>query len=375
MKKHVILGIISILLVGVILLSACGSQTTTSTSSTSSTTSTSLSTSTTSASSTTTSTQVYELKWAEWSPVAVNHADEIIKDIETRSGGRIKITLYEAQSLLQRNDHYRGVQTGVADVGRYVIGMAAGADPLNSIVTLPGLVYPTRIAGGAIYSELRNRFPELDQEYEKAGLKWIPMGPMPGSQIGLTSKKVVNIPSDVAGMRLITDPSWFPYLTSVGAVPQEVSTPDWYSALEKGMAEGLVTGLPVMNAYKITGLFNAYGLFGEVGLGSQFCGFFVNLKTWNSLPPDLQEVITGALERTLFRDDQRDLKAIDEIVAGAVQQGKVVTNVSSSNIQPWIDAAKSIVDDKVAKLGAAGQPNARQIYDYTVQLIKSYSLK
>ncbi|MBN1367893.1 MAG: TRAP transporter substrate-binding protein DctP [Dehalococcoidales bacterium] len=372
MRKYGLWGVISIILMGIILLSACGTTTSTTTTQTFATTT---QTSTTTSSSTSTSTKVYELKWAEWSPVAVNHADEIIQDIETRSEGRIKITLYEAQSLLQRNDHYRGIQSGVADIGRYVIGMAAGADPLNSIVTLPGLVYTTRIAGGSIYSELRNKFPELDQEYEKAGLKWIPMGPMPGTQIGLTSKKVVNTPSDVAGLRLIADPSWFPYLTSIKAVPQEVSTPDWFTALEKGMADGLVTGLPVMNAYKITGLFNSYALFGEVGLGSQFCGFFVNLEKWNSLPPDLQEIIVGAIERTLFRDDQRDLQAIDAIVSEAVQQGKTVTNVTSSNVQPWIDAAKPIVDDKIAKLEAGGQPNARQIYDYLVQLLNSYSLK
>ncbi len=371
MRKYALWGIITVIIMGVILLSACGTTTSTTQTSTTTTAQTSVTTS----SPTTTSDKVYELKWAEWSPVAVNHADDIIKDIETRSGGRIKITLYEAQSLLQRNDHYRGIQTGVADIGRYVIGMAAGADPLNSIVTLPGLVYPTRIAGGAIYSELRSKFPELDQEYEKAGLKWIPMGPMPGSQIGLTGNKVVNTPADIAGMRLIADPSWFPYLTSIGAVPQEVSTPDWFTALEKGMAEGLVTGLPVMNAYKITGLFNSYAMFGEVGLGCQVCGFFVNLKTWNSLPPDLQDVIVGALERTLFRDDQRDLKAIDTIVSTAIQDGKTVTNVSSSNMQPWIDAAQSIVDEKIAQLEAAGQPNAREIYDYTLGLINSYSLK
>jgi TRAP-type C4-dicarboxylate transport system substrate-binding protein len=67
-----------------------------------------------------------ELTFAHTLPAASPSAktyDSWAKDIETKSGGRLKITVYGSGSLLREPELFRGVQSGTADMVNYVVGI------------------------------------------------------------------------------------------------------------------------------------------------------------------------------------------------------------------------------------------------------------
>ena len=59
--------------------------------------------------------------------------------VEEQSGGRIKVTIFPAQTLGKAPAGYDNAKNGVADIAWTVQGYTAGRFPLSHIVELPGL--------------------------------------------------------------------------------------------------------------------------------------------------------------------------------------------------------------------------------------------
>ena len=91
--------------------------------------------------------------------------------IEEQSGGRVKFTYYFGGSLLKDvgGEMVRGVQAGVADIGYHALNPLYGFE-LSSFMLLPTLDFKSLSCGTKIYTDLLNKYPELQAEF--GGLKW-----------------------------------------------------------------------------------------------------------------------------------------------------------------------------------------------------------
>ena len=68
-----------------------------------------------------------ELKVTSWNPAQLPMAQLIEKKwgkmVEDKSNGKVKLTFYWSGSLVAFKDTYRSIQTGVADIGHWVLGV------------------------------------------------------------------------------------------------------------------------------------------------------------------------------------------------------------------------------------------------------------
>ena len=64
-------------------------------------------------------------------------AGEWIKEIEKRTNGRIKITLFPGGTLTPAPTCYDGVVKGISDIGMSVLGYTKGKFPLTEVIDLP----------------------------------------------------------------------------------------------------------------------------------------------------------------------------------------------------------------------------------------------
>ena len=84
--------------------------------------------------------QVINLKFANFFPPPAKQSlicEEFIKDLEMRTGGRIKVKYYPGGSLLNGPGMYKGIVGGIADIGYSHVYYTPGRFPVTEMVGLP----------------------------------------------------------------------------------------------------------------------------------------------------------------------------------------------------------------------------------------------
>jgi TRAP-type C4-dicarboxylate transport system substrate-binding protein len=120
--------------------------------------------------------------------------------------------------------------------------------------------------------------------------------------------------------------------------------------------------------YKLMELFKHHTLFGGAA-GASPVGFIVNIKMWNSLPPDIQKTIIAVYDGANNESLKYDSDLVEKAVAQAKQAGHTITILNPSEIQIWINWAKPAIDKVLAEIELKGQP-ARKIYEGFQRRIK-----
>lgn len=237
----------------------------------------------------------FRLKLAEtWPPnfpIFGEATERLAQKVETMSKGRLSI------SIDSRNKHKAPL--GIFDMvknGQYDIGHSAsyywkGKDP-NTLffTTMPfGMTAPEQHAwfyyGGGM--ELMARV------YERHGLLSFPGGNT-GNQMGGWFQKEINSLEDLEGLKMRIPGFAGEILARLGAKPTNIPAGELYTALERRTIDALEWVGPSldlrMGFHKIAPYY--YTGWHEPGAELQF---LVNRRTWDTLPPDLQEILQTAM--------------------------------------------------------------------------------
>lgn len=87
--------------------------------------------------------KVIELKFGHQNPPAgrstVKFLDAYAKRIEEATGGKVKVTMYPAQSLFKAGEEIEAIIGGVTDISWATLGYFTGRFPLSYIMSLPFL--------------------------------------------------------------------------------------------------------------------------------------------------------------------------------------------------------------------------------------------
>lgn len=313
-----------------------------------------------------------ELSFAHSIPSTIPAAKVYIKwaeNIFNKTDGRVKIDYYWSHSLLRDTELYRGVKSGVADMGVYYLGVDQGIFVGNSLMLLGFLGYPSTIGARDIYSKLRNKFPELRKEFE--GLKLLGVQFTPGQHFHFT-RKSVRVPADLRGLKIITKGSArMREVAQLGAVPIEVSAGDYYISLERGMADGIDQHFPVVHAFGVLGEVRHNTLFGA-GMVMAPTFILINADRWERLPDDIKRVFEEErewLEQELCKADG----GYEQMVLGKIKKDKhKITILSPEEIELWQKAVQPAHDKIIAEIEAKGIP-ARAIVKEIKRLAREYS--
>jgi TRAP-type C4-dicarboxylate transport system substrate-binding protein len=287
--------------------------------------------------------------------------------LEERSGGRVKINFYWAESLLKASEFYRGVQTGQTDITYYVLGLDYGLLPLNEGIKLAFMGYRNFTEGTEIFNQIINKFPEMKAEYK--GVKVLSARMGPAYQLHFT-KKEVRVPADIKGMKLISvGGSMAKEMVTIGAAPIDVKVGDLFMSLERGMAEGISCHIPILHAFGIMDLVPNHTFFeGGTAMGPDMVLF--NLESWNRLPPDIQKIFEELgpwLGQELIKADS----GYEAMIIGMIKEkGHKIINPTPQEVQLWKDAVQPTHDKWIADTEAKGLP-AKAVYDEIKRLVKA----
>src|SRR5712675_832349 len=88
-----------------------------------------------------------------------------IKQVEEATKGRVKIEVFPSQTLIKGIDMWKGVSSGIADIGGCVQGYWPEQTPLSDVMSLPFLPLTTAEKGSEALWKLYEKFPTMQKEY------------------------------------------------------------------------------------------------------------------------------------------------------------------------------------------------------------------
>lgn len=208
--------------------------------------------------------------------------------IEERTGHRVKIKFFWSNSLLSMTERLPGVASGVADIGQ----ASAGYFP-TQLPTALALEHPYNASdvwvGIRALSRLFQTNLEVQKEFERNGVK--PIAPYSSGMFQLFTKAKWTGVGDLKGKVIRTmGGSRGLWLEKFGAKPMFMPISELYEAMERGVFWGFESNTTLSNDLKHQEVVNTVVLLnsGVVMSGSTI----MNLKKFNSLPKDIQKIIT-----------------------------------------------------------------------------------
>ena len=291
-------------------------------------------------------------------------AESWAKEIETRTKGRVKITIFPGGALTGAPQCYEGVVNGISDLGMSCFAYTPGRFPL-----LEGLDLPLGYPNGAVATRIAT---ELTEKYKPAEVANTHVLYVHAHGPGLlASKKPVKSLDDMKGMKVRGTGLSAKIITALGAAPVGMPQGDTYESLQKGVVDATLCPIETLKGWKQGEVINSITEVPAVGYTT---AMFVtmNLKKWESLPPEIQKVFTEVSTEWVTKHgqawDQADADG-REFVKGLQRE---TISLSAEEQQKWKQAVQPVVDDYVKAAKEKNLPGEQFLKD-AQDLIAKYS--
>jgi TRAP-type C4-dicarboxylate transport system substrate-binding protein len=190
-----------------------------------------------------------------------------------------------------------------------------------------------------------------------------------------TSNKQVKTLDDIKGLKIrAADGTPVEVLKALGAIPVTMGMPDTYLYLKKGAIDGVTNNWEALYSFK------QYELLKYCTYIPLFTVYFtvaINHDTWNNLPQDIKEQINSVsgLQGSIFWGENMFDTAVPALreELDKLNVDIVEYTLPEEELARWSEIAKPLWNDWVAKMTAAGHPEAQEILNTTLELIKTFN--
>jgi TRAP-type transport system periplasmic protein len=345
-------GLLSLVLIGVLLImAACGSQSTTQNNESS-------------------NEEKVELKLAHFfpgtHPVETKLIAEWSKAIEEGTNGRVVVTSYPGETLLKAPDIYNGVLNQVADIGLSSFSYTRGRFPVLEAFELPGIVYKNSKAASKVAWDGVKALNPVEVQDTKL-LMIIATGPG-----DLFTKMPVKSLEDLKGLELRATGISARTLELLGAVPVAMPQSEAYESLSKGIVKGNLSPVEVLQGWRHAEVVDYLTL--TPFLYNNLFFITMNLDKWNALPEDLQNTIEEVTEKVYEEigiglwDSQNE-----PALKWAVEEtGLEVFTLSDEETEKWINLVTPMQEEYIQKLNEQNLEGQKAV-DLVKRLAEQYN--
>ena len=288
------------------------------------------------------------------------------KEIEERSNGQIKIKIFTGGSLTPAPQVYDGVVKGISDFGLSVFAYSPGRFPVIAAIDNP-LGYPNAFVATRTINEVNRRFQP--KELSDVHVCYLYAH---GPGLLHTARKPVRTLEDVKGLKIRSTGTSQLIVRALGAAPVAMSQGETYDALKKNIVDGTLVPVEALEGFKQAEVLKYTTL---TYSSSYSQGFFVvmNLKKWNALPKDLQEIITDVSKAY----ECVTAKAWgDSDVSGhafAQKLGQEFITLSDEESAKFKKAVQPVFDQYIENANKKGI-NGKAVFEATKEMVETFSV-
>ncbi len=283
------------------------------------------------------------------------NVDKLIEMINTNTKGQIQITKYPFGSIVQQaTDVVTATGTGVLNMSVTIGGQNAGVIPSGVVEDgLPMQWMNKKIMDDVIFAP--DGFNAIFRpEYAKQGAYLLGVYDAGGVGITLFTTKQINSLADLKGKKIR---SWSIYLTllgNLGASPITMALGEVYSALQMGALDGCLVAssmVPLNKFNEVAG----YGYLPQLAWGATH-NVLINQNDWNSLPKDLQDIVTNTFNEWRVWDADIYNPQYNYVTVEALQKlGVKFSNLPDSDVATIRAESEKLWDTTAAKDATAAK--------------------
>jgi TRAP-type C4-dicarboxylate transport system substrate-binding protein len=313
------------------------------------------------------------LKFSVWTPSPdVNMFSRanswLVREVEKRSKGRLKVEYYWAGSLIPAKKTVDGLKSGIADLAFVNSDYAPGKLPLCTVGSLPVISHDYYTSSMALRELMK--MPALKKELDANNIMYL--GQVTNISLGFWTKQPVHSIADLKGKKIVIDGDRARVMKDLGVTPVAIISTEVYPAMEKGTVDGGTANPGYAGDYRWQEVAPYYFELMLGNVGDMFIG--VNKDSWKKIPADIQK---------MFLDLQEEaIKVGHEMYQGNAEKNlrewvakKIVTATkpSAADVALLEKTAKNVVwvnwVQKMEKRGLPGQ----QVLDKWIELNKKYA--
>lgn len=262
--------------------------------------------------------------------------------VEEKSGGRVAVNIYPSSQLGSAREMMEQVTMGTLDMT--CCDTADWAAALNvpelAVFNMPFLTKDLATQAELIRTIVPEEVPKM---LDGTGVRLL-MTYSNGIRQPLLKNKPITCLEDIKGLKMRTaeTPLYVNLWNALGASTVTSAWSEAYTLLQQGVADAVeadVTGLVNQNLQEQGKYFSKIG-----HLGAIYC-VFINEDKWNSIPEDLQTIITECAmesEENQLSSRQASDDAAEKVMAEA---GVEINEVSLEERNRMKDACQSIYDE------------------------------
>jgi len=253
---------------------------------------------------------------------------------------------------------FKRVVNGIADVEFAMQGYTSTVFPRTLLVEIPLQWGSPTEATKALW---RIFDKHLAKEYKRVKVlaMWVTDTPT------IMTNKVVRVPDDLAGLKLRTPSrNQAAIIKGFGAIPVAMPMPQTYGAIEKGVVDGAVVGISVVNSFKLAEVVKNYIVDLPMGYSPQMIA--MNRSVYDSLTAAQKAVIDKHSGLELSLKGARLYERAREGGLKTVKKRKdtQITTLTAAEKAAWEARLKTIADQWVKDFEKQGLPYRQMLKDY-----------
>lgn len=289
-----------------------------------------------------------------WVEVITNH---VVPETNARlaamgSENEIVWTEAYAGALFNAPNALEGVEGGLADIAWVGTIFEPAKLPLQNVHFYAPFVVGDVHALTEIGNDLHAKMPIMNKQWEDNNQRFL--GAMADGSYHLITREPINSMEDLQGLKLLAGGAVANWLDGTGATAVNAAFPEFYNSISTGIADGAVMTLNGMLPFKIHEVAPYITL---VDMGGPITGALtINNDTWDSLPQDVQGVLTelGGEYSSMVADS---VAAREETFLGIMErEGATISAFDAVERQKWADALPDLAGDWIATNEANGLP-------------------
>jgi TRAP-type C4-dicarboxylate transport system substrate-binding protein len=296
--------------------------------------------------------KTYNLRFAHYFGPTNAQSKSIIRwadEIKEKTDGRVDIEFFYQEALVKGTEMLDGVGSGRTDLG-YIASFYFPAElPLSGVAGVPFVTSDPGAQAKAFY-DLYQENELLREEYESKGIKVLTFNPITSAVLG--AKEEVKDLDWFKGKRVRSVGQIASAVEAVGGNPVALSFAEIYEGMQRGVVDAY-TSAPFEALVDIK-VHEVGPYIHDTGLGQYLVALTgMNMDTWESLPQDIQEVITEASENHVEGAMEDLVEVEDASCTTVLDGGGFVGALPDAEIAKWKDiygvGAMAAYSDELSK--------------------------
>lgn len=263
-----------------------------------------------------------------------------VKRVEAAAGGQLKLDLYPDGALGKNGQTFDRVDAGVADIGWDIPLVYGNRFASISVIGDPLAFKDNSKACAALWDVYEQGLLPEFAEYHVIAFTCNP-------NVNVFLKKPITNPADFSGLKIgVGSKTRGQIVSALGGTPVSVIVPEMYQAISRGVVDGLMTNVAVVQAWKLD---ESVRFYLNAPFGASVGVVFMKKSTYDGLPAKVKEAIdaNSGKKESIVASESTSADEATFLKAALAVSGVSYLEADAAKIEEMKQKTQSIEDEWV----------------------------